>query len=239
DKIEIQNNNNYVSALKVVGDDVYFEVTDRENPEVTESAIIEDAASTFDDVKNMRIGDDVIAQVSEDELTFDGVANFFMASGKNATVKVAEGVDPVNLWLVEPETGFNFEGDIKVIDARENSATAELGGNTADNVIYAGTGNTSLWGGGGSDTLVGNAGNDTFYYNFGEGNDVIRNASDGDTVVLGDMTLEDIVGIDAATNVVFTLRDGAKLTVEDGTGVDFKVDGETYALDDERDFVKK
>ena len=67
------------------------------------------------------------------------------------------------------------KGDIKVIDARQSNANAELAGNNNDNIIYAGTGETSLWGGfGGNDLLVGNFGKDSFYYGIGNGNDTIQ-----------------------------------------------------------------
>lgn len=234
DKIEIQTDNNYVSALKVVGEDVYFEVSNIDDPNVKESAIIIGGAG-----KDIRIGDDIVAQVADTELNFDGKANFFHADGKNATVKVASNLENVNLWLLEPETGYNFEGDIKVIDARGNNGTAELGGNDKDNEIYAGNGTTSLWGGGGDDTLVGGSGMNSFYYNFGEGNDVIRGAKAGDAVILGDMAIDDLYVSDTVGKVELTMRDGAKLTVEDGAGVDFKVGDATYALDENREFVRK
>ena len=247
DRIEVQTDNNFIRYVNLSGNDLYFEVADKAQPEVSESVVIKGA---YDSVtgfgKDVRI-ENGVSQVGRDKVLVDRFADFYMATEKNATVYVASDLDSVNIWLEDPDTGKNFEGDFAVIDATGSDAKAELSGNGKDNTIIAGTGDTSLWGGGnGDDYLVGGIGKDSFFYNLGNGNDTFV-AGEGDEVILGDMTISDIISADASDSdkVVFTLRDGARLTVNEyGTSVDFKVannDGgqDTYYLNSNRELTKR
>ena len=197
----------------------------------------------------MRVTEDVIAQVAKDELTFDKFANFYLATGKNATVKVSNDQDYSKVWLDNTETGSTFVGDIHVIDATNSSVTAELAGNDYNNSIYGGAGDTSLWGGNfGDDLLVGGTGKNTFYYALGNGADTIQGAKEGDVIDLTGVTIADVeagvaLGIsqidDSGVSIGFA--SGGTLRV-DGTAanVNYVVQGETYTLNEDRTlFVKK
>ena len=91
----------------------------------------------------------------------------------------------------------------QVVSGGEGDDT--ISGSEGDDLLYGGAGNDSItggygddviYGGMGNDTLRGGAGNDTFVFSKGDGQDVIvadDNASDGDTIVLGEgITLENL-----------------------------------------------
>ncbi|MCR5834011.1 MAG: hypothetical protein K6G55_05100 [Selenomonadaceae bacterium] len=238
DEIIVQVNDANIENVEVDEDgNVSFNVVGKKDG-VTESVVVEDAAG-----KDI-IVDGVVAQVNDTELTFDGEADFYRATGSNATVTVAESLTSAVVWLEEEATGKTFSGDIAVIDATNSSAKAELAGNSGDNEIYAGTGDTSLWGGsGGNDLLYGNTGADSFYYGIGNGNDTVSGMTDGDVVVLFDMTLDDIASTTTENNVVVNFKDGSSLTInDDDKDVSFKVTGSsgegTWKLDENREFTE-
>ena len=91
----------------------------------------------------------------------------------------------------------------RVVSGGEGDDT--ISGSEGDDLLYGGAGNDSItggygddviYGGMGNDILRGGAGNDTFVFSKGDGQDVIvadDNASDGDTIVLGEgITLENL-----------------------------------------------
>ena len=245
DEIEIDIEYNHVSDVKVVnGTDLQIEVRNANN-EHPETAIIKGAVNSNGYGKDFNISG-AVAQVGTDKLNVDNYADFYVATGSNATVTVDKSVEgSVSVWLDDPDSGKTFAGDIKVIDAKNTSANAELAGNNLDNVICAGKGDNSLWGGfGGNDSLVGGSGNDTFVYLLGNGNDTIQSATSGDTVILGDITIDQIQAANINGNVVLNMADGGRLTVEDGRNVEFKVSNgnggfDTYKLNNNRQFEQK
>lgn len=244
DMIEIDVENNFVTAnsVEVSNSDVVFSVENR-NTGVRESVLVKDAAG-----KDMRVTDSVVAQVAEEELNFDKFANFYLATGKNATVKVSNDQDYSKVWLANPSLGTTFVGDIHVIDATNSSVTAELAGNDYNNSIYGGAGDTSLWGGNfGDDLLVGGTGKNTFYYALGNGADTIQGAKEGDVIDLTGVTIADVeagvaLGIsqidDSGVSIGFAT--GGTLRVDGTANVDYVVQGEKYTLNEDRTlFVKK
>ena len=90
-----------------------------------------------------------------------------------------------------------------------------------------------MWGGYGSesDTLIGGAGQNTFFYGAGNGNDIIRNAHDGDVISLEDITLDQIVDAKiTAGGVILNFNDGGSLTVESTADVTYQLaDGSKYS----------
>ena len=129
------------------------------------------------------------------------------------------------------------KGYIKVIDARQSNANAELAGNNNDNVIFAGTGETSLWGGfGGNDLLVGNSSKDSFYYGIGNGNDTIQNVSDGDNVILLDVSLDQIIDANiTADAVTIKLNNGGSLQINGSADVTYQLaDGSKYSANQQQ-----
>ena len=104
------------------------------------------------------------------------------------------------------------------IDAGSSSGENFLVGNAGDNVIKGGNGNTSLWGGSSSsnDTLIGGNGLNVFCYGHGEGNDVIINSDQNDSVNLHNIGLAEFSGSDVTENSVsLQFSTGQQLTVND------------------------
>jgi hypothetical protein len=228
---------NYISGVAIVGDDVKLTVTKREGT-TSETALIEGAV----DGGNIKVGSggDAVAvgQFGSTAVTVDGEATYFDAVTNGATVKVASDVTTkTNIWLANEERsdGKIFSDKFAVIDASGSVAELELAGNTLANTITAGSGNASLWGGSGSasDVLIGGSGQNTFYYEQGNGADTVDNANDGDTVNLFDTSLENIVSADiTSTGVVVQFTDGGSLTVNSNKDVNYVLkDGSTWSAD--------
>ena len=213
DKIEIATQDgNIVSNAFIRNGGVVIEVS---RGGKSESAFIENAVG-----KDMKFGDNVVAQVNTTNLTYDGAANFFIATEKQAAISVESSVSgAASIWLGRD----NFVGDIRTIDATNSSVKAELAGNDADNIISAGSGNSSLWGGnGGDDILMGGAGKDSFFYTNGNGNDTIGGTNEGDLVYLSEITLDHIASTSVENNVAtINFKDGGKLTVNDASNASY------------------
>ncbi|MCR5833419.1 MAG: hypothetical protein K6G55_02025 [Selenomonadaceae bacterium] len=251
DNIEVQTHDAEVKNVGINGEDVTFDVVGKLDG-TTEHASVQGAVgqniridvigSQIDDYEDTR---GLVAQVNTDTVSFDNVADFFLTTNENGTVVVSDSIDSALVWLDEDDTGIGFV-NIDNIDASKSNATAELVGNSNDNVIYAGTGETSLWGGsGGNDLLVGGDGEDTFYYVLGDGNDTMDNVGDGDEVILRDCMLSDLVASAGETSVTISIKSsGELLTVnEGGNDVNFKVTGSAgesnWYLNENREFVQK
>ncbi|MBQ7199694.1 MAG: hypothetical protein IJS29_10570 [Selenomonadaceae bacterium] len=96
-----------------------------------------------------RYTDLIIAQLDNDSLNYDGYANYYKATNKNAAVIVNESLTGANIWLdnnhiFSEET---FDGNIKTLDASRVDGKATLAGNTENNYITAAKGDSSLWSG--------------------------------------------------------------------------------------------
>ena len=224
DKIEIDTANNKVSDVRASGNDVVIEVSNRTSG-ATERALIQGAIG-----QNMQFSDGVIAQVNKTALTYDGTANYFVATENNAAINVnSDVVAPVSIWLDVPAwagTKENtFKGDIRTIDASGSSVKAELAGNDANNTILAGNANTSLWGGNrGDDFMQGGAGVDNFYYTYGNGSDTISGTTSGDTVFLSQVRLDQISGASfEGSTATLNFTDGGKLTIADADKANYVV----------------
>ena len=253
DKLEVDLNTNYVNRVELSNDDVVVNVTNLDGS-ATESVIIQGVVDSLTGygqdilISGDGVVDDVIAQVGGDKLNFDKFANYYNATGKNATIDVANDKDFAQVWL-DGCKGKTFVGDIHDINASEFIGAAELAGNDYNNNIVAGSGEASLWGGHkGDDALYAGTGKDTFYYTLGNGTDTIFGAKDGDVVNLAGVTLDQIVGAefsgsgDPIQGVALNFRDGGKLYIGDsGTNdVSYVVNGETYVVNEDRNgFVKK
>ena len=224
---------NYVSNVYLKGDeDVVIEVSNSTGTK-TETAIVEGAVG-----KNMLVSN-YVAQVNKTSLTYDGDANFFVATGKNATITVDnENVTNAVIWLGTPERNGNvFKGDIKTIDASDFDGKAELAGNEFNNTIYGGAGSNSLWGGnGGDDLLVGGEGQNMFFYTNGNGMDTIEGVKDGDVVYLSAVTIENIAGTEFNNDsITINFNDGGKLKINDGgANVGIVMGEQTYYVNGDR-----
>ena len=121
-------------------------------------------------------------------------------------------VDNANIWL-------------------ENSAT--LAGGANSETIFASQGDSSLWGGsGGNDTLTGGSGDDEFFYSFGNGNDIINNATENDVVNIFNTDLSQITKVETTTSQIkISFSDNGSLSINSAENVGFKYQGSTYQLD--------
>ena len=99
-----------------------------------------------------------------------------------------------DLWMLDGYEGTNYNNqNIRDIDATQNPNTLIIAANVQSNYIKAGSGQTSLWGGtGGYDTLESGGNQTMFWYGKNDGNDVIINAHDYDTINLYDVNLSDV-----------------------------------------------
>ena len=228
-----------VVAVGVEGDDLIISLG--ENDSVTvEGAAGQNINFTNSYVEN-ETGENasLLANITEDEINYDGTADLYWATGEEATVTVDENAgEEAAIWLNNDATregnDARFMGDIAELDASNYAGNATLVGNDKDNVITAGSGNNSLWGGASAsnDTLIGGEGADLFWYEKGNGDDVIVGSTDKDTLNLYGITLDDISSIDYDNNdIKLNINGGGSLTIKDGveSGVTAKLaDGSTY-----------
>ena len=234
---EINFLENSVTKIHIVDDDVYLTVENDDDVLKVEGAVGKDFK-----VRNNNTA--VIAQVNTDRLTYDGRANYFYATGKNATLTVDGSVQTAEIWL-NGAKGEYYTGDIKVLDASQVEGRTTLVGNDYDNVIIASKGDSSMWGGNSSsnDTLIGGEGSDNFFYTYGNGNDSINNAADNDTVNLFDVNLEQISNVEANMSAIkINFTDGGSLTVNgDTSGLRYRLgNGDIYTVNQNtREWTKK
>ena len=234
DVVEIgTKDGNYVSNVFIRNDDdVSIEVSNRAGTS-SETAVIEDAVG-----KDFKVSQ-YIAQVNTKEMYYDGSANFFVATEKNASLVVGGGVDTTAVVWLGNQSGSVFIGDIRTIDATDAVVRAELAGNDLDNTILGGLDNASLWGGnGGDDSLVGGSGQNMFFYTNGNGSDTISGTNEGDVVYLSAVTLENLAGTDFnGSAITLNFKDGGKLTVNDASNCAFVMGGtenqDTYYVNGE------
>ena len=113
----------------------------------------------------------------------------------------------------------------------KGAAEIMIGGDNANNQIYAGSGGSSMWGGnGGADSMQGGEGYDEFFFAMGSGNDVVQNASENDMINLLGMTLDQISSAQVTEQGVdLSFTDGGNLKVEGNTNVGYKLGNEVYA----------
>lgn len=179
----------------------------------------------------------LVAQVDDRQLDFDGLANCYVANGGNATVNVDASVESAQVWLNDKGNGLHgsyYLGDITVLDGSKSAGQLILTGNDLANTVIGGAGTNSIWGGYGydSDVLIGGAGQNTFFFAPVNGNDVIQGAHDGDVIDLTTVKTSDIVGTsitDGGTAV--GLWDGSVLEVRSNAAVEYKTADGTYVAD--------
>ena len=180
----------------------------------------------------------------DDNIEFDGFTECYVGAGDRPTLTVGEGMGEVDIFLGDDE-GTEYLGDIAVLDAsRANGEMNFLAGSDTDNLIIGGTGENAIWGGDGfsNDTLVGGSGKNTFFFAQENGNDVIRNAHDGDVVDLTYLDADQFAAVEVTDDgVAIDLTDGSHLDVQSNAAVEYKLgDGNTYLVDhDAGEFNRK
>lgn len=179
----------------------------------------------------------LVAQVDDRQLAFDGVANCYVANGGNAAVQVDATVESAEVWLNDMGNGLHgayYLGDITVVDGSKSAGQLILTGNDANNTIIGGAGTNSIWGGYGydSDVMIGGNGQNTFFFALVNGNDVIEGAHDGDVIDLTTVKTTDIVGTQITEGgTAVGLWDGSVLEVKSNAAVEYKTADGTYMAD--------
>ena len=177
-------------------------------------------------------GDNFIVKSSSGQLEIQNVRGKYVKYGDENSNLVAYSYMGTNGSSSYSSVN-NSYSSYNTIDARSRGAAYDvlIGGNNSSNVIYAGSGGSSLWGGNGSnDTLVGGSGHDEFAYKYGNGNDVIQDASGADLVDLSSINLSQITSAEVRlSGVTIRFNDGGTLRVEgNASGMSYKVAEGTY-----------
>ena len=179
----------------------------------------------------------LVAQVDERHLDFDGLANCYVADSANATLQVDSSVEAAQVWLNDMGNGLHgtyYLGDITVVDGSKSAGQLILTGNDLDNTVTGGAGTNSIWGGYGydSDVMIGGNGQNTFFFGLVNGNDVIQGAHDGDVIDLTTIKTSDIVGTQITEGTAAVgLWDGSVLEVRSNAAVEYKTADGTYIAD--------
>ena len=176
-----------------------------------------------------------IAKVGSGNIDFDGITEYYVGATANSTINLNANAGDTEIWL-GGEVGDNrYLGYISNINASRSTGENILAGNSLNNIIIGGSGKNSIWGGQGNndDTLMGGTGQNTFFFMENNGNDIVRNAHDGDIVDLTNLDFNKITAADITDNsVTIALEDGSHLTIEGNAAVDYKLqDGSTFTAD--------
>ena len=233
-----------VAEVQTSGNDVIISLNNEADKLTMKDAVGKDFRVEYGELGNNQT---VTAQVHSNSLEFNGRANYYQATGKNASLTVNSELNSVDIWLNNDSnySSNTYLGDIKYLDASNIEGQSTLVGNAHNNSIVASQENSSLWGGEQptNDTLVGGNGADMFWYGINEGSDVIQDIDSEDTVNLYNISLNDIGTADVTSNsVTIALKDSTNVLRVQGsvTGAGFRLaDGTTYAVDSSRNWYQK
>lgn len=223
DKIDITSANE-VTKVALSNNDVVLQI----NNNSEDNLMIKDAKGKDFQINNL------IAKVDKN-IAYDGLANCYVADG-GSSVNVDSSVGSAEIWL-DNSHGTYFLGDIRTLNASDVMGNTSLVGNDFDNTIIAGHGDSSLWGGSSTsdDLLIGGDSHNTFFYCMFNGDDTIRGANDGDSVILANIFLEQIISTSiTADSVAINFIDGGSLRVEGRSDVTYQLaDGSRYSANHE------
>lgn len=234
DTIFVRNKNMVYLRHDVAAEGIYIkDNTGRVNiflPNQRDWNVVKDTKVTFEDMNG-----------NKGTLTLEQAENLpivYPPAGVNVdgyNITVTSAFSGGELWMAQGLANLNYNNqNINYIDASPNGGTMLIAANTQPNSIKAGAGQTSLWGGFGnvSDTLVSGGGQTMFWYSMTEGNDVIGNAHDYDTIYFYDVTLNDVTSVDIHDrSFSIGFKTGNFLTVNDNGGLTPKLqiaDGSSY-----------
>ncbi|MBD3879625.1 MAG: hypothetical protein SR1Q5_08075, partial [Quinella sp. 1Q5] len=171
-------------------------------------------------------GNNVIFTVGSGKITVTG--------GKGKTVSYVDGtgehiyptqsnqpviIDGKKITLTENylDATFNvadYGAALQMIDASAAPLDIEITGNKLMNSIRGGDGNDTLIGSKGNDTLTGVNGADVFVWHKGDGNDLITDYTDEDTILINGDTVKTKKA--SGDNLIFTLASKNKITIQGG-----------------------
>ena len=130
-------------------------------------------------------------------------------NGKGATLSEVFEDDAIDA-NTQPELK-NFVSALVTLDGSAVDHDISITGTKKANYIIGGLGDDTLIGGKGADTLKGGDGNDLFVWNKGDGNDIITDYEENDTIQFTSGTAKASI---KGNDVVFTTSDKAKITVK-------------------------
>ncbi len=176
-----------------------------------------------------------VVKLASDYQGIDLKENSFFVKSSSGQLEIQNSRDKFIGYSAENEVvaySYVASGGGNVDGRDKNVAEIFIGGDNANNQIYAGSGGSSLWGGnGGTDTLIGGEGYDEFFYAVGSGNDIMQSVGDNDLVNLASVNLSQISGVDVKVGQVnINFVDGGSLQVQGGSGVAYRIAEGTFAV---------
>ncbi|MBR0103098.1 MAG: hypothetical protein IJQ01_06330, partial [Selenomonadaceae bacterium] len=163
-------------------------------------------------------GSNVIFTIGSGKITVTG--------GKDNTISYVDKLgehkypeEPANDEVVILPKNYSNESytmgsEVWTLDASAVRLDIEITGNKLMNSIRGGAGNDTLIGGGSNDTLTGGDGADVFVWNKDDGNDLITDYTDEDTIRINGDTVKTKKA--SGDDVIFTLAGKNKITVQGG-----------------------
>lgn len=222
DKIDISDN--AVTDVYHSGSDVVLQINNSKD-----YLTIKDAFGKDFQINNL------IAKVDRN-ITYDNLANYYVADG-GSSLTVDSSVDSAEIWL-DNSHDTTFIGNIRTLNASAVEGNTSLVGNANDNTIIAGQGDASLWGGfsPADDLLIGGNSHNTFFYCNGNGHDTIQGTNNGDSVILSDISLNQITGTKITADAVsIDFIDGGFLKINGSSDITYQLaDGSKFSANHER-----
>ena len=190
-------------------------------------------------------GDNVIIAFDDGSLTISDAANSSISFVETTNGRVTTNVNifaengifnklKTAVTLKADASSYTAPTNVISIDGGLATGDVEIIGNSKANKIYAGNNGSTIDGGASNDSLWGGNGSDTFIYS--GGNDVVYGFGEGDALQLGgDFTA-------SVKNGAISFKVGSTanaVTLKDYSATTFNVNGETYAISNGSNFVKK
>lgn len=233
DYTDNSNNNGTIINQSSIGGDVKNSTT----VDNSKTLVISGNTYTYNGgdkvINNYQQGE--VVELASDYQGIDLSGNSFFVKSSSGQLEIQNSRDKFVGYSAESEVvaySYVASGGGNVDGRDKNVAEIMIGGDNANNQIYAGSGGSSLWGGnGGIDTLTGGDGNDEFFYAVGSGNDVVQNADSNDLINLASITLSQISGVEVNIGQInINFIDGGSLKVQGGDDVRYQIAEGTFAV---------
>lgn len=199
-------------------------------------AVVMGDGGTFTAVLDDATGDAIIKISSDGVNTLkakignSSITNDFTYQGDDVLYVGGNNVDA--LHVLNPgaivNLGKGFCSNVEVLDASWSGGANILFGDATNNAIISGGNSSTLWGGVGDDIIYGGDGTDYFLFGAGDGNDVLFNVNDDDSIILYNATLKDVT-FAQETDSGFVIGVGSNvLTVVGNSNAVSFADGSTF-----------
>ena len=159
-------------------------------------------------------GSDLILTAGKEKITVTGgeskTVTYYDADGKHTYKKISDGKF-IALSEDYDKDSYTMGDKLRTVDASAVELDIKIVGNKWMNSIVGGAGNDTLIGGGSNDTLFGGDGADIFVWNSGDGNDLILDYAEEDTILIKDDTVKSFSA--SSDDIIFTLASKSKITI--------------------------